>query len=293
MYKIKTKFKKHKHMLSQNIREFVSKYFFITLGSFIAAFALEGFLIPNNIIDGGIVGISIMVSYMTKINLGILLVVFNLPFLYLSFQHMGKRFVVTVLYSLVMLGIFVNLLDNVVVTEIPLLDTVFGGIILGTGVGLILRNDGALDGTEILAIRLAKKSGFSIGEIIMFFNFFIYTAAGFLYGWDCAMYSILTYFIAYRVIDIVLEGLNSSKSALIISNKFKEIGNAIIKELDTSVTYQKGKGGYSGIDQTLVYCVIPRIEIAKMKNLIKEIDPNAFFVIQDVHEVDGIRIKKK
>lgn len=293
MFKKKIKITKKTLTPPQNIRNFVSKYFFITLGSFIAAFALEGFLIPNKIIDGGIVGISMMASYITKFNLGLLLILFNIPFIYLSLQKMGKRFVVTVLYSVIMLAVFVNLLGHSVVTEVPLLATVFGGIILGTGVGLILRNDGALDGTEILAIRLAKKSGFSIGEIIMFFNFFIYTAAGFLYGWDSAMYSILTYFIAYRVIDIVLEGLNSSKSAFIISNKFKEIGNAIIQELDTSVTYQKGKGGYSGSDQTIVYCVISRLEIAKIKKLIREIDPTAFFVIQDVHEVDGIRVKKK
>lgn len=279
----------------QKLKFFLSKYFFVTLGAFITAFALEGFLIPNNIIDGGIIGISIMANYITKFNLGLLIVLFNLPFLYLSFQRMGKTFVATVFYGVSVLAVFVNLVHcwNLPVTKAPLLATIFGGIILGIGVGLILRNDGALDGTEILAITLAKKLGFSVGEIIMFFNFFIYTAAGFLYGWDSAMYSILTYFIAYRVIDIVIEGLNSSKSTLIISGKAKEIGDTIIKELDVSVTYQKGKGGFSGNEQTMVYCVISRLEITKIKKLIKEIDPTAFYVIQDVHEVDGIRVKKK
>ena len=174
-----------------------------------------------------------------------------------------------------------------------MLATVFGGIILGTGVGLILRNDGALDGTEILAIRLAKRFGFSVGEIIMFFNVFIYTAAGTLYGWDSAMYSILTYFIVYKVIDVVLEGLNSSKSAQIISNHPKEIGDAIIRDLDISVTYLKAKGGYSGQEKIIVYCVINRLEVAKMKKLIRDIDPEAFLVIQGVHEVEGVRVKKK
>ena len=192
-----------------------------------------------------------------------------------------------------MLGIFVNLIQNTQVTESDLLATVFGGIILGFGVGLILRNDGALDGTEILSISIAKKLGFSVGEIIMFFNFFIYSAAGFLYGWDSAMYSILTYFIAYRVIDIVLEGLNSSKSIYIVTNFAKEIGDSIIKELNISVTYMKGKGGYSGKEQTIIYCVVSRLEIAKIKTLIRENDPSAFYFIQDVHEVEGIRVKKK
>ena len=277
----------------QIIAEYFSRYFFITLGALIAAFALECFLIPNKIIDGGVIGVSMMVSYLTKWNLGLIIFIINLPFIYLAIQKMGKAFVMNVFYGVTMLSVFVNVLSGFHVTEAPLLATVFGGVILGTGVGIILRNDGALDGTEILAIRLAKKIGFSVGEIMMFFNIFIYTAAGTLYGWDSAMYSILTYFIAYRVIDVVLEGLNSSKSALIISQYPKEIGDAIIKELDISVTYQKGKGGYSGQEKTLIYCVINRLEVAKMKKLIREIDPAAFLVIQDVHEVEGVRVKKK
>ena len=279
--------------LIQKIKLIVGKLFFVTIGALIAAFALEGFLIPNNIIDGGIIGISMMTSYITKLNLGAIIVLFNLPFLFLGYKKMGKMFVATVLYGVSMLGIFVNLIQNTQVTESDLLATVFGGIILGFGVGLILRNDGALDGTEILSISIAKKLGFSVGEIIMFFNFFIYSAAGFLYGWDSAMYSILTYFIAYRVIDIVLEGLNSSKSIYIVTNFAKEIGDSIIKELNISVTYMKGKGGYSGKEQTIIYCVVSRLEIAKIKTLIRENDPSAFYFIQDVHEVEGIRVKKK
>lgn len=277
----------------QVIIEYLSRYFFLTLGALIAAFSLECFLLPNDIIDGGVIGISMMVSHITKWNLGLIIFAINLPFIYLALQKMGKTFVFNVFYGVTMLSVFVNVLSGFHVTEAQLLATVFGGVILGIGVGIILRNNGALDGTEILAIRLAKKLGFSVGEIIMFCNVFIYTAAGFLYGWDSAMYSILTYFIAYRVIDVVLEGLNSSKSALIISEYPKEIGDAIIKELDISVTYQKGKGGYSGREKTLIYCVINRLEIAKMKTLIREIDPTAFLVIQDVYEVEGVRVKKK
>lgn len=288
----KKKLEKKVLTFSQKLKKYMTKYFFITFGAFVAAFAIEGFLLPNDIIDGGIVGISMMVSYITKFNLGVILILFNLPFLFLALQKMGKTFVATILYGVTMLGIFVNLI-NFHVTESDLLATVFGGIILGVGVGLILRNDGALDGTEILAIRLAKKFGFSVGEIIMFFNFFIYTAAGFLYGWDSAMYSILTYFIAYRVIDVVMEGLNSSKSIYIITNFASEIGTAIMKDLDISVTYMKGKGGYSGKEQTIIYCVVSRLEITKIKNLIKDTDPSAFYFIQDVHEVDGVRVKKK
>ncbi len=290
---IKRKEKKIKKYTNEVFYKVIIRYIIITLGAIIAGFALEGFLIPNKIIDGGVIGISIMTSYITKFNLGIILILFNLPFLYHALQKMGKKFILNVLYGVSILALSVNLFHGSAVTHDSLLSTVFGGMILGIGVGLILRNNGALDGTEILALRMSKKIWFSVGEIIMFFNMFIYTAAGFLYGWDSAMYSILTYFITYRVIDVVMEGVNNSKSALIISDKAKDIGDAIIKELDISVTYQKGKGGYSGQEKTLTYCVVSRLEISKMKNLIRSIDPEAFLVIQDVHEVEGIRIKKK
>lgn len=266
---------------------------FLTLGAFIASFALEGFLIPNNMIDGGIVGISIMASYLTKFNLGLLIVLINFPFIFLALKKLGKLFVAQTLYAITMLGVGVNVFKHHVATDDILLATVFGGVVLGIGVGIVLRNNAAMDGTEILSIRLAKKSGFSIGEIIMFFNVFIYACAGFLYGWDKAMYSVLVYFIAYKVIDIVLEGLNESKSVTIISDKAEEIGNSIIQKLDVGVTYIEGKGGYTGVDKKIIYCVISRLEIAKLKELIQLIDPTAFLAIETVHEVEGVRIKEK
>lgn len=266
---------------------------FLTLGAFVAGFALEGFLIPNDMIDGGIVGISIMTSYLTKINLGLLIVCINFPFIFLALKKLGKLFVAQTLYAIAMLGVGVNVFKNHIATDDILLATVFGGVVLGIGVGIVLRNNAAMDGTEILSIRLAKKSGFSIGEIIMFFNFFIYACAGFFYGWDKAMYSVLVYFIAYKVIDIVLEGLNEAKSVTIISDKAEEIGNAVIKKLDVGITYIEGKGGYSGADKKIIYCVISRLEVTKLKELIQSIDPTAFLAIETVHEVEGVRIKEK
>lgn len=266
---------------------------FLALGAFIAGFALEGFLIPNNMIDGGIVGISMMMSYLTKANLGLLILCINAPFIFLALKKLGKLFVAQTLYAIAMLGLSVNVFRDHHATADILLATVFGGVVLGIGVGIVLRNNAAMDGTEILSIRLAKRSGFSIGEIIMFFNIFIYTCAGFLYGWDKAMYSVLVYFIAYKVIDIVLEGLNESKSVTIISDKAKDIGNDIIKKLDVGVTYIDGKGGYTGTHKQIIYCVISRLEITKLKEVIKSIDPTAFLAIENVHEVEGVRIKEK
>ena len=270
---------------------FLNKIFFLTLGPFIAAFALEIFLVPNNIIDGGIVGVSIITSYLTKINLGLLVFVINIPFFFLAFNKIGKKFVVQTFYAIGMLSLFLNFFNTHQhpVSHDLLLSTVFGGIILGTGVGLVLKHEGSLDGTEIMSLVLSKKFGFSVGEWIMAFNIFIYGASGLVFGWNKAMYAVLTYFIAYRVIDVVLEGLNSAKSIEIISDKGYEIGQELLERLDIGVTYLKGIGAYSGKEKNIIYCVISRLELAKLKQIIKEIDPRAFIAIVDVHEAYGGR----
>jgi hypothetical protein len=270
------------------------KMFFLTIGPFIAAFALEVFLVPNNIIDGGIVGISIILSYLTKINLGLLIFIINIPFFFLAFNKIGKKFVLQTFYAIGMLALALNVFTthHLPSTNDLLLSTVFGGIILGTGVGLVLKNEGSLDGTEIMSLVLSKKYGLSVGEWIMLFNIFIYGAAGLVFGWNKAMYAILTYFIAFRVIDVVLEGLNSAKSIRIISDKAYEIGQELLEKLDIGVTYLKGVGAYSGTEKTLIYCVVSRLEMARMKEIIKSIDSRAFISVVDVHEAYGGRTKR-
>ena len=212
----------------------------------------------------------------------------------MALQKFGKMFVFLMFYGVIMLSVFseIFLHSKYVVTNDTLLAALFGGMILGAGVGLVLKSNASLDGTEILAIKLAKKQPFSVGEIIMFFNIFIFTVAGFVYGADKAMYSAITYFIAYRVIDIVLQGLNEAKSVFVMSPKYEEVGKEIMKVLDKSVTYLNAEGGYSGAKSKLIYCVITKIEIQKTKEIINSIDPQAFIAIQNVHEVDGKRYRK-
>ncbi len=275
------------------MRGLISRIIFLTLGGVIAAFALEGFLVPNRIIDGGIVGISIMCNTLTGYSLGIFIFFLNLPFLLLANKRFGKPFVFSTLYGISILAIFVTLFHGQQVTNDLTLASIFGGGILGTGVGLILRNGGSLDGSEIIAIRAAKKIGFSVGEIIMFINIFIFLTAGFLYGWRQAMYSILTYFIAYKFIDIVIEGLNEAKSVMIVTDYSQQIGQSIMDNMDISVTYIDVEGGYSGAKKRIIYCVISRLDIIKLKKITKEIDPIAFIAIENVHEVEGVRVKKK
>ncbi len=268
------------------------KMFFLTLGAFIAAAAIEGFLAPNNIIDGGVIGISMIASFLTGKSLGLLVMLINFPFICLAFTKMGKKFVLQTFYAVTVFSCALNVFHAHQATDDLLLATVFGGIILGTGVGLILKNEGSLDGTEILSLVMSKKWGFSVGEFIMGMNIFIYCGAGLVFGWGRGMYSMLTYFIAYKVIDIVLEGLNNSKSVRIISDKSYEIGQALIDRLDIGITYIYGQGGYSRIDKTIIYCIISRLEMTKMKEIIREIDPKAFISVVDVHEAYGARMKK-
>ena len=264
----------------------------ITLGAIIAGFALDSFLAPNDVIDGGVIGISMIISHVTNFNLGLIIVILNTPFIILAFKKMGAKFVCLTAYANIILALALNFFHNYKVTEDILLATVFGGIILGAGVGLILKNEASLDGTEILSLLISKKFGLSVGEFIMTVNIFIYLCAGKVFGWESAMYSILTYFIASKVIDVVMEGLNSSKSVRIISDEAGTIGNALIEKLDISVTYLKGIGGYTGQDKDLIYCVISRLEMPKMLEIIKDIDPKAFVSIVDVHETYGGRFRK-
>ena len=278
------------------MKKVISNLVVMTLGAMIAAFALEAFLIPNKIIDGGILGISIMTNYKTSFPLGWCIFLLNLPFIFLALQKMGKAFVAFTFYAVSVLSVGVSFmpvwLNHKHVSD-PFLACIFGGLILGAGVGLVLRSNSSLDGTEILSIRLSKRWGFSVGEFIMFFNLFIFTAAGFVYNdWRSSMYSMISYFIAYRVIDIVIEGLNESKSVRIVTEKHTDIGSAIMKNFDISVTYLKARGGYSGQEKKIIFCVINRLEIAKLKQLVKNLDESAFITIENVHEVDGGRVKK-
>ncbi len=276
------------------IYNFLKHALLFTIGSVLAAIGLDIFLVPNNIIDGGITGISIISSHLSKLPLGLFIILFNIPFLYLGYKQIGRSFALSTLFSIVSLSIWITILHAVpVLTTDVFLASVFGGIILGIGVGLIIRYGGSLDGTEIIAILIDKKTDFSIGEIVMFFNLFILGSAGFVFGWDKALYSLITYFIAFKMIDITIEGLDESKAIFIISNKSEIIAEKLMTCLGRGVTFLHGMGGYKKEEKNILYLVITRLEIAKLKEIINEIDSEAFFTISGVHDVMGVNFKKK
>jgi uncharacterized membrane-anchored protein YitT (DUF2179 family) len=276
------------------LRKVIFRTIAITIGAILMATGLEIFLVPNHVIDGGITGISIMLAHLTGWKLGIFLFILNLPFVYLGYKQLGKTFAISTVYGIIVLSIFVSFFHPIpAFTEDILLATVFGGMILGIGVGVVIRNGGALDGTEILALVITKKLPFSVGQIIMFINVFILGAAGFVFSWDRAMYSLLAYVIASKAIDTVVAGLEESKSVWIISDMAEEIGNAINARLGRGVTYIKGQGAFTGDDKKVIFSIITRLEESKLNTIVEDIDPTAFLAIADISEVRGGRFKKK
>jgi len=273
--------KERKHTL-----RIIKKYIFLFVGSLIAAVGLEIFLVPNNIIDGGIVGISIMASHLWKIPLGVFTFALNVPFLFIGYKQIGKTFVISSLFSITLFSIFIMILHPVAgLTNDILLATVFGGIILGAGVGLILRYGGSLDGTEIVAIIMNKGTMFSVGQIVMCFNIIIFSSAALILGWDRALYSMLAYFVAHKAIDIVMEGFDEAKAVMIISDNGDEIAEAITARLGRGVTFLEGRGGFSNYKKTILYSVVTRLEISKLRSIINDKDENAFVAINDVSDV--------
>lgn len=270
------------------------RIFFIVFGSVLMGVGIEEFLVPNRILDGGIVGISIILSHITGWRLGLFIFVLNIPFFFIGYKQIGKTFSLSTLLGITVLSLSTTFLHELpVFTEDLLLATVFGGIVLGAGVGIVIRYGGSLDGTEILAILAIRRLPFSVGEVIMFFNIFIFGTAGFVFGWDRAMYSILAYFIAFKTIDIVIAGLDESKAAWIISDYHKEIGEAILARLGRGVTYLNGEGAYTGDDKKVIFCIITRLEEAKLKSIVEELDDTAFLAVGNIAEVRGGRFKKR
>jgi uncharacterized membrane-anchored protein YitT (DUF2179 family) len=276
----------------KKIYAIISKILFIIIGATLYSLGLEIFLIPNHLIDGGVVGISIMANHFSYVPLGILTFVLNIPFFVIGYKQIGKTFALSTTFSVICYSIGVSILKPIPgITHDILLASVFGGIIVGLGIGIIIRNGGSTDGTEVVAIILDKRINFSLGEIIMFFNFFILTTAGFIFGWDRAMYSLIAYFIAIKVIDIVVEGIDESKAVIIISDKHKDISEAIMDRLGRGITFLDGKGGYKGENKNVIYVVISRLEISKLKIIVNDFDEDALITIGSV-ETSGKSYKK-
>lgn len=273
-------------------KRYLLKYFMVTLGILLDAIALELFLVPNSVLDGGLTGISLMIQYKTGWPLGLIVSVFNLPFIFLGWKQVGKRFAVAYTYALAVFTLFTQMFHHVApVTENELLSVVFGGFLLGAGVGLVLRGGACIDGTELVALMISRKSNVSTGTVILIFNLIIFTVASLLFGVDRALLSLLTYYIASRIIDKVEEGLDTAKQVIVITDDAEPIADAIYKRLGRTVTISSARGLVSG-KKDMLYVVITRLELPELREIVEESDESAFITISDVNEIIGKHVQK-
>lgn len=274
-------------------KEHLLSFIMLTVGSALAAFSMEEFLVPNSIFDGGVAGVAMISEHYLPITLGLLVAIMNLPFLIVAFKKLGKSFVIKAGYSMLLFSILLVVFRNMAeATDDLLLATAFGGALLGVGVGLVLRGGGCLDGTEIVGILVSRRSDLSIGKIVLIINVIIYGVAGALFGIDRGLYSILMYFITSKVIDFVELDWDETKAVMVITDQGKLVADAIYTELGRTVTFMKGEGFVSNTEKDIIYCVITRAEIYEIRRIIHSLDIEAFTTISDVSEIIGTHVKK-
>lgn len=269
----------------------VVSFVLLMIGTIISAFALECCLIPNIILDGGVTGISIIIYKLFNLPVSLLVLILNIPFVYIGYKNLGKNFLYRTIFSMICFSIFLSVFEDFApLVDDKLLATVFGGALYGVGVGIVIKFGGCVDGTESVAIVISKKTSFSVGQIVLIFNLVLFTIAGFIFGINRALYSLLTYFITSKVVDLVSTGLEQAKAALIITDKSNDLSREIYKRLGRTTTTIKGKGLISG-EKEVLYCVLTRIEVYELKHIVEEMDESAFVSITDVSEIIGNHIK--
>lgn len=280
------------------LKHFVKEATLIVLGILAASFGLKSFLLPNSFLDGGVMGISLIIADLTNIRLAFLIVLVNIPFLILAYPTLGKQFALKSVVAIILLAISVYFMPFEVLTDDKLLIAVFGGFFVGLGIGLAMRGGSVLDGTEVLAIYLSKKTSLSVGDIILIFNILIFAIAVYVFSLEIALYAILTYLAAAKTVDYVISGIEEYIGVTIISNKSEQIRVAIIENLGRGCTIYTGKKGFAKAGETLleteiVYTLLTRWELAKLETEVEKIDEKAFIVMHSIKDAKGGMIKKK
>lgn len=271
---------------------------FMAIGVFAAGFGLKGFLLPNNFIDGGATGVSLLIRVISDIPLSLLLVVVNLPFIILGAKTIGRKFAIKSIIAIIALALVVHALPYPTITSDKLLIAVFGGFFLGLGIGMAMRGGGVIDGTEVLAIYLSRKWHLTVGDVLLLINILIFSAGAYLLSIEVALYAILTYLVAARTVDFVVDGVEEYIGVTIISPKHEELRKMITEKMSRACTIYHGSGGYKKpgeqqIASEIIYMVVTRLEIAKLSTEIDKIDRNAFVVMGIVKDLKGGMIKKK
>jgi uncharacterized membrane-anchored protein YitT (DUF2179 family) len=265
----------------------------IVFGIFSTAFGLKGFLLSSGFIDGGVTGVSMLLSAISGFPLWTLILIINIPFIVVGYSQLGRNFGLKSAVAIAGLATCLALVRFPDVTPDKLLTAVFGGFFIGAGIGLAMRGGAVLDGTEIAALLVSKGSHLlKVGDVILILNIVIFSAAAFFLGVEAAMYSILTYFAASRTVDFLVHGLEEYTAIIIMSGRSGDIRQAILRDLRRAVTVYNGRGGLTDQQQDILYCVVTRLEIGRVSSLAKEIDPEAFVVVHPLADASGGVIKK-
>lgn len=271
----------------------------ILVGSGMAVFAIKGFMVPNQFMDGGVTGISILLHEISHINISFFIFVFNLPFIYLGYKKIGKTFAFQTSLAVILLTLGLLFIDLQPVTKDKLLIAIFGGILIGTGVGLVIRSGGVIDGAEVIAVFTRRWIGFSNSEIIMIFNTFIFAGAAFHFGLETAMYSLITYYAATRATDYVVDGIEQYTAINIISSQQDKVKDLLVNEMGKGITVYKGERGYLPgsfdvkTDCEIIVTIVTRLEIGQIEEAVTGIDPKAFVYSQSINEATGGILKSK
>ncbi len=275
----------------------IKEYFFIIIGVFSAGFGLKGFLLPNQFIDGGATGISLLLENVTSVDLSFLLILVNLPFIIISARMFSVRFALKSIVAILLLSFVVHFIEFPIITEDKLLIAVFGGFFLGFGIGMAMRGGSVIDGTEVLAIYLSRKLAITIGDVLLLTNIIIFSFGAYILSIETALYAILTYLAAAKTVDFVVDGVEEYIGVTIISDKHETIRIMLIENLRRACTIYAGKGGFGksgySYDKDIIYTVITRLELAKLQTEIDKIDKNAFVIMGVVKDLKGGMIKRK
>ena len=257
------------------------------LGSVVTAVGLQFFLLPNHLLDGGVTGVSIIASKLTGMPLGMFLILLNIPFVILGFKKFGKEFALFSTIGIVLLAALTFFHVSHGLIEVPILAAVFGGMIVGIGVGIVVRYGGIIDGADTIAVLIDQITVFSVGEAIMTINGIIITLSGFVFGWEQALYSLIAYFVAHKAIDVTVEGLDESRSVWVVSMHVREIGKVINDVIEEPVTFVKESNPDEREPHGIMLAVITRFEEQKVISAVRSVDPRAYIVISTAHEVVG------
>ncbi len=290
--------KKEKLIQKITLKRSLIDIFYIALGIISASFGLEGFLVPNGFIDGGVTGISLLLTRITGLPLAVFLIVINLPFILLGYFMLKKKFTFKVIVAILGLALVLFFFNFPLITRDFLLNAIFGGFFLGAGIGLVVRGGALIDGTDIFALYISKKINFTIGDVILVINIVIFSFAGIILGIEPALYSIITFFTATRTANFIIFGIEEYTGVTIISNKSEDIRMLIIEELGRGVTIYRGKRGYGKrgdilTETDVIFTVLTKLEVTGLKAGVEKIDPSAFIVFNTINDIKGGMIKKR